>query len=433
WGSLGDVNPYIALASELQRRGHDVTIASSEFYRERIGSEGIHFAPVRPDLSGLIADAEIRKRIMDLRSGTEYLVTKLLVPNIHESYEDLLAAAEPADLLISHSVTYALPIVAEKLRKPWLSVALAPLAFFSSYEPPVTPLAPWINRLGILGRWPYGLLLKAINSETRQWAEPIVQLRNRVGLAGPAENPILRGMFSPHGTLALFSPLLASPQPDWPNNTVITGFTWVDRRQAEDHRLDQLDDFLQDGPPPVVFTLGSAAVMDPGSYFQEAMKATKLLGTRSILLVGPMSQPGMDNVDRKSTLVLDYAPFSRVMPRASIIVHQGGIGTLGQAMRSANPMLVVPFSHDQPDNAYRAARLGIARVQNRQNFEARAVARQLRALDSPKYRERARTVGRQVEQEDGARVAADYIDHFGSTGTLKRFETAERSKAISSW
>jgi UDP:flavonoid glycosyltransferase YjiC (YdhE family) len=30
-------------------------------------------------------------------------------------------------------------------------------------------------------------------------------------------------------------------------------------------------------------------------------------------------------------------------------VHQGGIGTTAQALRAGRPMLIVPFSHDQPD------------------------------------------------------------------------------------
>ena len=49
-GSLGDMHPKIALALELRRRGHDVTIAAMEFYRERIEPLGIGFAPMAPHL-----------------------------------------------------------------------------------------------------------------------------------------------------------------------------------------------------------------------------------------------------------------------------------------------------------------------------------------------------------------------------------------------
>ena len=61
-------------------------------------------------------------------------------------------------------------------------------------------------------------------------------------------------------------------------------------------------------------------------------------------------------------VAFDYAPFSELFPRAAAVVHAGGIGTTGLAMHAGRPMLVVPHAHDQPDNAHRLARLGIARV-----------------------------------------------------------------------
>ena len=59
-------------------------------------------------------------------------------------------------------------------------------------------------------------------------------------------------------------------------------------------------------------------------------------------------------------LVLDHAPHARLLPRAAVTVHQGGVGTLQQDLRAGRPMLVVPSAHDQPDNADRARRLGLA-------------------------------------------------------------------------
>ena len=55
----------------------------------------------------------------------------------------------------------------------------------------------------------------------------------------------------------------------------------------------------------------------------------------------------------KGVVAFDYAPFSLLFPRAAAIVHHGGIGTTGQAMRSGRPSLVMPCAWDQPDNAER--------------------------------------------------------------------------------
>ena len=71
----------------------------------------------------------------------------------------------------------------------------------------------------------------------------------------------------------------------------------------------------------------------------------------------------------EGVVAFDYAPFSLLFPRAAAIVHHGGIGTTGQAMRSGRPSLVMPCAWDQPDNAERAARLGIARTIARNRYE----------------------------------------------------------------
>src|SRR5947209_6105397 len=104
----------------------------------------------------------------------------------------------------------------------------------------------------------------------------------------------------------------------------------------------------------------------------------------------------------------DDAPFSELFPRAAVVIHHGGIGTTGLAMRSGHPMLVVPFAHDQPDNAERVVRLGIARTIPRRRYSPALAAAELgRLLDDPAYSQRASEVGRQVRQEEGGRAACD--------------------------
>jgi UDP:flavonoid glycosyltransferase YjiC (YdhE family) len=74
-------------------------------------------------------------------------------------------------------------------------------------------------------------------------------------------------------------------------------------------------------------------------------------------------------------------------------------------------MLVVPFAHDQPDNAFRLARLGVARTISRQNYTSARVADELgRLLDDPAFSRRASEVGDQVRQEDGVRAACDALE-----------------------
>ena len=136
----------------------------------------------------------------------------------------------------------------------------------------------------------------------------------------------------------------------------------------------EVERFLQQGPPPLVFTLGSAAVLDAGDFYRQDALAAGLLGQRAVLLVGtdprnvPLEVP-------ENVCVANYAPYSKIFPRASVIIHQGGVGTTAQALISGKPMLVMPYSHDQPDNARRVRRLGVARVIKRRRYTAELAAK----------------------------------------------------------
>lgn len=115
----------------------------------------------------------------------------------------------------------------------------------------------------------------------------------------------------------------------------------------------------------------------------------------------------------QTVITVDYAPHSLVMPRARALVHQGGVGTTGQAFRAGQPMLIMPFGQDQPDNARRAVGLGVSRTLARTNYTPRRVASELsQLLRGPTYAAHAAQVGRQVRLEDGAGVAATTVQNL---------------------
>ena len=117
----------------------------------------------------------------------------------------------------------------------------------------------------------------------------------------------------------------------------------------------------------------------------------------------------------------DYAPFSQLFPRAAAVVHAGGIGTTGLAMRAGRPMLVVPFAHDQPDNAERLRRLGIARTVFGPRYTAARATTELRhLLDNPVYSQRATEVSGRIQNEDGVRVACDALETLLQASVVPR-------------
>lgn len=174
-----------------------------------------------------------------------------------------------------------------------------------------------------------------------------------------------------------------------------------------------LERFLWDGPASVVFTLGTSAVGAAGSFYRESLKAARLLKVRAVLLVGkdPKNRPPIPLPEEVAAF--DYAPFSKLFPRAAAVVHQGGIGTTGQVLRSGRPQLVVPFAHDQPDNASRVERLGVAKVLYPRRYTADRVARRLEALlEEPGYVRRAGEVAERVRSEEGVEDACDALENI---------------------
>ena len=172
-----------------------------------------------------------------------------------------------------------------------------------------------------------------------------------------------------------------------------------------------LAEFLDAGPPPIVFTLGSSAVLTAGRFYEESAEAARRLGRRAVLLIGrdPRNLPRGKLPDGVGAF--EYAAHSALFPRAAAIVHHGGAGTTAQAMRAGKPMVVVPFAHDQPDHAARIVRRGLGVALARKRYEAASAQRALsQVLDDRAMAERAEAVGARVRAEHGARIAADALE-----------------------
>jgi UDP:flavonoid glycosyltransferase YjiC (YdhE family) len=129
-----------------------------------------------------------------------------------------------------------------------------------------------------------------------------------------------------------------------------------------------------------------------------------------VLLVGPQVENRPAVSASADLLIVESAPHELLFPRAAAVVHHGGVGTTGQALRSGHPMLIAPFAHDQPDNAYRASRLGVARVLYPGRYTAPRVASHLdELLGRGSYANRAQAVGRSVRADAGVDTACEEI------------------------
>lgn len=412
-GTLGDINPLIALALELKRRGHVPIMALADVYGPRIRPLGLEFHSLRPDIDP--TNSKLIEMIYDVKKGTETGLREFLFPSLRQTYDDLLDAAtkpERADLMLLGELNYAGPIVAEVTEIPWASYVLAPFSFFSAYDPPVLPMYPRLARadkkIPGMGR----AIKRLARFVSRKWPEPIYDLRRELGLELGA-NPLFDAKHSPNLVLALFSRALGVEQKDWPANTLITGFCFYDADAGNAALPPHLESFVAAGEPPVVFTLGSAAVLAAGQFYDQSAKAAMQIGIRSVLLIGtdPRNRPTVALPD--SICVAEYAPYSALFSRAKLVVHQGGVGTTAQCLRAGKPMLIMPYSHDQPDNARRMQRLKVARVIRKKQYTPARVARTIESmLADPEVAEQAKRAAQQLAQENGVRTACNALEQL---------------------
>lgn len=418
FGSLGDLHPYLAIGQQLMELGIEAVVATSHVHEASVLAAGLEFAAMRPDLPSPEANPDLMSKAMDLRTGSVYVVRSLVMPYVREMYFDLVNICKGADALVAHALIFPAFLAAQTTNVRWISTVLQPLVFLSISDPSLIPGFPdiraLVRRLPVAGR----IALRLVRAATARWYAPVDALSRELRSNAVGFHPFDTSRTADM-TLALFSKVLQAPQSDWPLQTVQCGFPFYEQPDVSHDVTQRIEAFLSGGDPPIVFTLGSAAVHIPGQFYAESAQAASLVGRRAILLAGNDAAPA----STRDVLVVPYAPFSTLFPRAAAVVHQGGIGTTAEVLRARVPMVVVPFGHDQPDNASRVARLGVSTTVARSHYTARSAAAALnQVLGDPAYRLRADDMGTAIAGENGARAAALAIQaqcNLSSTRSLQ--------------
>ena len=399
-GSYGDLHPYIAIGIELRRRGHRVTLATSAGYEAKIRAEELEFVAVRPDIS--LEDGAMLSYVMDARRGPERVV-RFLAAEIRKSYQDTLGPAKASDLVVTHPITFGAVLAAQKVGVPWISSVFAPFSFLSAYDPPVLGPLPWAIEPRSLGRVPTRWMIRLAKLYTRSWIRPLLELRKELGWEAGG-HPLFEGQHAPLRVLALFSKCLAHPQPDWPPQTVLTGFPFYDRHHEQATLSPDSSNSWKTGPRPWSSRLvpprwEQRAIFIPSAWRRPSASACARCfdGTARARFA-----PGCCGVVRRIRNC-----FLARLDRASRRDWNYG----ASHAEGGRAMLVVPFAHDQFDNAARVKRLGIGEVLRRDRYTVGNAERLLRRLaDDSRYAQACTAIAKLVRAENGAKAAADAID-----------------------
>lgn len=407
-GSLGDLHPPMGLAHEMKRRGHDVTMAVSEYYRNYIEATGLKFKAVRPNIEP--HNKLILRAVLEPIHGSRVLHEDYIFPSMPQYYDDLYPLVKNSDIFVSSILGYVAPLLAKTTGTPWVNALLSPMALWSAHEPPVLPPVRWFRFLW--GKTP-GLnrfILDSIFRTFDSMGESMQLLREKVGL--PRVNLYTEGQRSTPLLLCLWSSLFGARQLDWPESALATGFVFYDPKENQP-LSNEIESFLAQGEAPLVFTLGSTQVEDAMAHIELFIEAAKRSHQRAIITVGKTHIDKFRPRITPKLLFVDYAPYEKLFAKASLIIHQGGVGTTAQALRSGRPIIVTPTVMDQIDNAVRINRMGAGTFLLHHQLTAERLVEEISMLlKKTSVHEKCREIGREISNENGVKKAAEALEQL---------------------
>ncbi len=408
-GMRGDVEPHLALARELQARGHQVTLGSHGIYGQVCHELKIPFRALdRTDVQE-IARSLMHASPKPSRSRSLSLLWRTLRTRpTWGDFRDLDAAVEicrESDLVICGPGP--VPHVCEKYTRPCVLTRLTPYEINRAFPLPNLPLAlhllhlpAWVNQLT---HWLfYQHLHRRMRDWLRAWRTQALGLLPVSGRLSPFE------LACP--TLLACSPRLLPCEVRLRANCHFTGFWHLNRGRAW-VAPTELAQFLALGKPPVYLGFGSLAGVTSEFWNTVVLPAVRTLGLRAVIGQGWMQGSAPESTP--DLLVVGDTPFDWLFSRMAACVHHAGAGTLAEAARTGVVSVVIPFSGEQSFWAVRAFRAGAAtRPVHFTELTPQLLAERLKsATEDGPLRASAQALGALLQREAGTRRAAEIIEH----------------------
>ena len=404
----GDVYPYVPIASELCRRGHEVTYVVPREFHSALAAEpfrcvhsGTDFSPVELDQHG----AYIARWGNKLGGGAllKLYFGKFTVPHLQALFDAVDAELADADLLVSHPAASIVGSMScERRGLPWVVGDLFPMLVPTATAPPagMPNLGSTLNRaLWNAGR---SRLVAPLTSRA-----DFVEFRDRLGLATPRSWNVIDARLSPHRNIALSSPHYIEPAPDWPDGYNLVGFTpW---NGPDGGRLNEdVLEFLAAGPPPVIVTLGTSGASAKPEIFEAVAPVLDELGARGLFLTSNAAiTERVRSVVGPVHGVWQFVPLAPLLLHARAVVHSGAHGTNALVLEAGLPSVISPCMFDQRWHAQRQQQLGTGSWARHPRHLSTAIHH---LLTDRSLAEQAARIGDKLRREDGTSAACDAIE-----------------------
>lgn len=404
-GPRGDIQPMIALGRGLTSAGVTVRCATHADFAPMAAAHGLDVVEVqgRADrFFGGAAGVAVRERLTDARAFRRFFDDYLSL-FYARLLDEVTAACRDADLVVCWPWTRFATTLAEALGVrvviacPYPPMHLPTAAFANPFQrDPDGARAEALRRSwrlaipalqagdAVLSRWRQSLGLPAIG-----WRADLGRLRRLPHLLGYSASVL--------------------PRPtDWPPEVHVTGYWFLDESDRYEAPA-ALARFLDDGPAPVAIGFSSQSARDAEANARIVREAVHRAGVRAVLLQGFGGVTAVDDDDR--VLTLPSVPHDWLYRRMAAVIHHGGSGSTGEALRAGVPNMAVPFGYDQPLWGARLHALGVgpAPVPVDDLSVGRLTAALAALTTNETMRERARQMAEIIRVENGVARAVDVV------------------------
>jgi len=442
FGSRGDIQPVIALATRFQHSGFKVRVATNENHVDFV--KGFDIEAVRTGFdSEEVVKGEMSREAMS--SGSFLKFVKVLGEVAKNDFAQAFAQKihairdfSPDLILTSPLEIFEVFLIAEYLQIPVCLISLQATFYPSQAQKTLMNEPSWLPHR-ILGYIAMAFFLRG-ERDSKSF-----EMINQLPECKPLLISSLQQLFAitnhpitPH--LVGCSPHLVSAHLDWTEELTeavkFTGFWTVSRdqqlREVEHDNsnfggtsvMAALSQFLLKGSP-VYMGWGSMAIRSDAQMACLAVRSLMQAGLRGVILGGwaELSAEKLKGQDdtviledyaRDNILFVEAAAHEWLFPRCSVIVHHGGAGTTAAALRAGVPTIITPFFLDQFDSAAMVARegVGIAMKQFSKVSPTDLANALTQCLSDRGMQERCQVLGRKLMEEDGPLNAVAVIDDF---------------------
>jgi sterol 3beta-glucosyltransferase len=413
-GSRGDVQPYVALGAGLKQAGFAPRLVTFENFEPMVRAQGLDFHPVKGDVQAMLTMGSGANLAEAGNNPIRfYRAVKESFGSIADDYVTALSAdvLQDSDIIVNQLPASLFGYdLAEKLGVPYLVASVIPLYRTRAWPLvlfPMFSMGGWFNALTyrVAEQMAWGMFRSTIN-----------QFRTKIGLSkAPFWGHFGRMMTERVPVINGFSTHTVPRPADWGDHVHVTGYWLLD--EPDWTPPPDLVRFLCSGAKPVFVGFGSVPTTDAERLTHVIVEASRQSDVRVILSSG-WANLGQQELP-ETILKIGYVPYPWLLPQMAAVVHHGGSGTTGQALRAGVPSMVVPFAADQFYWGSRVMELGAgpAPIPYKQ-LSAENLAAALEYMISDEHlKNNAAILGEKLRAENGVTTAVQVIETYLKPGS----------------